>query len=226
MEDQRSRRHLPLGIIAGLSALVLATGSAVAWWEFQSASRKAPAPEVIENSQVPSEQQKAPPAVIAPSATSKPPVSNAAPASETRTLQVYWLKASGNTIAFSPSPVTLSAQETPNNILVAAVDKLLAGPSSASVTTTIPRDTKLRSLYIKDDEIHVDLSQAFTQGGGSTSMTARLGQVLYTATSLNPDARVWLAVEGKPLETLGGEGLILEQPLTRESFERDFPLGE
>jgi len=227
MEDQRSRRHLPLGIIAGLSALVLATGSAVAWWEFQSALRsKAPASDVIENSQVPSEQQKAPPAVIAPSTTSKPPVSKIVPAAETKTLQVYWLKASGNTIAFSPSPVTLSAQETPNNILAAAVDKLLAGPSSASVTTTIPRDTKLRSLYIKDDEIHVDLSQAFTQGGGSTSMTARVGQILYTATSLNPDASVRLAVEGKPLETLGGEGLMLEQPLTRESFERDFPLGE
>ncbi|MBD2076456.1 GerMN domain-containing protein [Phormidium sp. FACHB-592] len=226
MEDQRSRRHLPLGIIAGLSALVLATGSAVAWWEFQSASRKAPAPDVIENSQVPSEQQKALPAVVAPNTASKPPVSKVAPASETKTLQVYWLKASGSTIAFSPSPVTLSAQETPNDILAAAVNKLLAGPSSASVTTTIPRDTKLRSLYIKDDEIHVDLSQAFTQGGGSTSMTARVGQILYTATSLNPDARVRLAVEGKPLETLGGEGLILEQPLTRESFERDFPLGE
>jgi spore germination protein GerM len=226
MEDQRSRRHLPLGVIAGLSALVLATGSAVAWWELQSASRKAPAPDVIENAQVPSEQQKAPPAVIAPSTTSKPLASNVVPASETKTLQVYWLKASGNAIAFSPSPVTLSAQETPNNLLAAAVDKLLAGPSSASATTTIPRDTKLRSLYIKDDEIHVDLSQAFTQGGGSTSMTARVGQILYTATSLNPDASVRLVVEGKPLETLGGEGLLLEQPLTRESFERDFSLGE
>jgi spore germination protein GerM len=226
MEDQRSRRHLPFGIIAGLSALVLATGSAAAWWEWQSTSRKAPAPDVIEKAQVPPEQQKAPPAVVAPSTTSKPPVSNVAPASETKTLQVYWLKASGNAIAFSPSPVTLSAQEAPNNILTAAVDKLLAGPSSASVTTTIPRNTRLRSLYIKDEDIHVDLSQAFTQGGGSSSMTARVGQVLYTATSLNPDARVWLAVEGKPLETLGGEGLMLEQPLTRESFKRDFPLGE
>ncbi len=226
MEDQRSRRHLPLGIIAGLSALVLATGSAVAWWEWQAASRNAPAPDVIENSQVPSDQQKAPSAVIAPSTTSKPPVSNAAPAAETKTLQVYWLKVSGNTIAFSPSPVTLSTREAPNDILAAAVDKLLAGPSSASVTTTIPRDTRLRSLYIKDNDIHVDLSQAFTQGGGSTSMTARVGQVLYTATSLNPDASVRLAVEGKPLETLGGEGLMLEQPLTRKSFERDFSLGE
>lgn len=219
MEDQRSRRHLPLGLIAGGSALLLTTGSAVAWWGWQSVSHK-PAPEAIEHAQVP--EQKVPPAVTAPITTSKPPVVNT-PASQTKTLQVYWV-AAGGAIALSPRPVTLSAKETPKAILVAALDELFAGPSNAAVTTTIPRETKLRSLALKDDGIHVNLSQAFTQGGGSTSMTTRVGQVLYTATSLKPDAKVWLAIEGKPLETLGGEGLMLDQPLTRESFKRDFPL--
>jgi spore germination protein GerM len=31
-------------------------------------------------------------------------------------------------------------------------------------------------------------------------------------------------VEGKPLEVLGGEGLELEQPLTRENFKKNFAL--
>lgn len=222
MEDQRSRRQLPLGIMAGLSALVLATGSAVAWWGWQS-SHKTPAPDAVEHAQRASEQPKAPPIASAPTATQKSPV-NAAPASQSKPLQVYWLKASSNAIALSPSVVIPRAKETPNVALSAAIDELLAGPSNAAVTTTIPRDTKLRSLAVKDDGIHIDLSKAFTQGGGSTSMTARLGQVLYTATSLNPSAKVWLLVDGKPLETLGGEGLMLDQPLTRESFKRDFPL--
>jgi len=52
-------------------------------------------------------------------------------------------------------------------------------------------------------------------------MSSRVAQVLYTATSLQPNAKVWIDIEGKPLEVLGGEGLLLEQPLTgklRENF--------
>jgi spore germination protein GerM len=220
MEDQRSRRQLPLGVMAGLSALVLATGSAVAWWGWQSSHKT---PDAVEHSQGSSEQPKAPPIASAPTATQKTPT-NAAPAAQAKTLQVYWLKTSGAAIALSPSPKTLNTKEPQNAALAAAIEALLAGPSSTTVTTTIPRETTLRSLTVKDDGIHIDLSKAFTQGGGSTSMTARLGQVIYTATSLNPDAKVWLSVEGNPLETLGGEGLMLDQPMTRESFKRDFPL--
>lgn len=220
MEDQRSRRQLPLGIMAGLSALVLATGSAVAWWGWQS-SHKTPDP--IERTQGSSEPQKAPPVASAPTTTQKPPA-NPAPAAQAKTPQVYWLKASGTAIALSPSSITINTKENSTSPLSTAIETLLAGPSDPAVTTTIPRDTKLRSLTVKNDGIHLDLSKAFTQGGGSASMTARVGQVLYTATSLNPNAKVWLSVDGKPLETLGGEGLMLEQPLTRESFKRDFPL--
>jgi spore germination protein GerM len=50
-----------------------------------------------------------------------------------------------------------------------------------------------------------------------------VGQVLYTATSIDPNAKVWLSVGGKPLDTLGGEGLLLEQPMTRDRFKQDFP---
>jgi spore germination protein GerM len=52
----------------------------------------------------------------------------------------------------------------------------------------------------------------------------RLGQILYTASSLDPNMPVWISVEGKPLETLGGEGLMLEQPITRQWFKENFEM--
>jgi spore germination protein GerM len=55
-------------------------------------------------------------------------------------------------------------------------------------------------------------------------MMGRVGQVVYTATTLNPNAKVYIEVNGKKLDVLGGEGVEVEQPLTRENFKKDYPL--
>ena len=73
-----------------------------------------------------------------------------------------------------------------------------------------------------NNDVYVDLSPEFTQGGGSASMIGRLGQVVYTATTLNPNSQVWLSVGGKLLTVLGGEGLEIPQPITRPIFDQEF----
>jgi spore germination protein GerM len=225
MQEQTRR---PRGIIIGL-ALIGASASvaAVLAWLIPH-----PQPPATTNSAKPGDPL-AQPLTPNPTATNKSQpskVTKAAPETAAKptapvaepTLQVYWLQDSGQTWDLVAVPLTLKADDRPETALSAAVNYLLASPPDGNLTTTIPQGTQLNDLKVEADGIHVDLSQPFKASGGSTGSTGRIGQILYTVTSLNPDAPVWLSVEGKRLEEIGGEGLMVEQPLTRQSFERDF----
>ena len=196
MTQQKRVNRIPGGVVAGITAAVVVAGGSAAWWTL--------------NSQ--------PPIKPSPPETTKPSPSQ-------QTAQTYWLKSADKQFELVPVPNPQTASDQPTySPLETAFNRLLAGPPDQALSSTIPKGTKLRSVKIEPDGVHVDLSQEFTTGGGSTSMTGRVAQVLYTATSLRPDTKVWINVEGKPLEYLGGEGLELEQPLTRQSFEHNFTL--
>lgn len=204
MKDQQGSNRISSGAIAAVSAVVVAVGGGVAW--FTSQSNNIPTPSNpsgrIEQPAQPSTRQ---------------------PANE-QTPNVYWLRSTNKNVALVPQPVRV-ASIRPNQPLEAAFQSLLAGPpAEATDSTTIPKGTKLLGLKTENDEVHVNLSEDFTSGGGSTSMMGRVGQVVYTATSLNPKAKVYIEVNGKPLDVLGGEGVELQQPLTRESFQKNYPL--
>jgi spore germination protein GerM len=144
--------------------------------------------------------------------------------------QVYWLKTDRNKL-------TLVAKSLPSNtfdpssqqqVLTTAIHKLLAAQPDRDLTTTIPKATKLRSLQVRADGVHVDLSKEFRSGGGSTSIIYRIAQVIYTASSLDANAKIFIGVEGRPIDEkhpLGGEGLILPQPITRARFAADFSIA-
>ncbi|MEG3990002.1 GerMN domain-containing protein [Microcoleus sp. S28C3] len=155
---------------------------------------------------------------------SKLPQLKPLPQPAAQTVQVYWVKDASGKFEGVPTKVAVKQADKPDATLQAAFNSLLAGPKDANVSSEIPNGTKLRGLSVKNDGVYVDLSAEFTSGGGSNSMTGRLGQVIYTATSLQPNTKVWISVEGKPLELLGGEGLEVAQPSTRQSFDKNFPL--
>ncbi len=204
MAEQKSVNRIPIGVVAGISAAVVAAAGGAAWWTINSHQSPPTPPPVTTITPTP------------------PPLSPISPSAQTA--QIYWLKDTGKNLELIAKPVTFAADQPSNAVLKAAFDNLLAGPNEAAISSTIPARTKLRGVKVEQDGVHVDLSQEFTTGGGSASMMGRVAQVLYTATTLQPNAKVWINVEGKPLETLGGEGLELEQPLTRQSFKEDFTL--
>jgi spore germination protein GerM len=140
--------------------------------------------------------------------------------------QVYWLKLNQNrlTLVAKSLPSNRSGS-TPQQVLTIAVQKLLSAKPSDDLTSTIPKGTKLLNLQVRADGVHVDLSPEFRSGGGSTSMIYRVAQVIYTATSLDPNQKVFISVGGQSIDNLhplGGEGLILQQPTTRSQFTADF----
>jgi spore germination protein GerM len=203
MNDQQRTNRISSGLVAAISVAVVAVSGGVAWFSSQSANTPTP---------------------TNPSEIIKQPIeqSNSQQGNE-QTASIYWLRSKENRFDLVPQPLKIAATQ-PNQVLETAFKTLLAGPPQGTDSTTIPQGTQLLGLKAENNDVHVNLSENFTTGGGSSSMIGRIGQVVYTATSLNPQAKVYIEVNGKPLEVLGGEGVELEQPLTRESFQKNYPL--
>lgn len=226
MDNRPPGSRLSNSAIATIAGLILAIGGGTVWVALNSRS-PAPTPTPTPSGNITS--SPTPIATSSPTPTTASPSPSVSPTEvKQETAEIYWLQSKEDKFELVERPVTLdkATSTNPNAILEQAFIRLLAGPSNSDreISTSIPQGTKLRSVQVENDTVAVDLSPEFTSGGGSASMTGRLGQVIYTATSLDPNAKVVISVDGKPLETLGGEGLQLEQPLTRSSFQKNFPL--
>jgi spore germination protein GerM len=222
MQDQQPRRSIPLAVVAGVSALAIGVGSAIAWWTIHQPNNIGPNATHQAQQGQPNEESR-PPALPATPDASKASPSSPAPAPADHSPQVYWLKPVGDRWQLVPTPIQGTVPSNLEIGMQVALNQLLAGPVNPDASTTIPAGTTLRSVTMKPDGVHVDLSPEFQKGGGSASMIGRVAQVIYTATSSDPEAKVWLSIAGRPLETLGGEGLMLEYPITRGQFQKDFP---
>ena len=109
----------------------------------------------------------------------------------------------------------------------AALEALLEGPSDleagVDVFSAVPDGTELLGLSVSDGTATVDLSGEFESGGGSASMFARLAQVVYTLTQFPTVDDVEFRLDGAPVDTFSGEGIVLDGPQTRKDYEDQMP---
>src|SRR5579885_3683583 len=107
-----------------------------------------------------------------------------------------------------------------------ALRDLIAGPTPEEqrrgITSEIPRGTALRSVRIQGGVATVDLTAPFASGGGSTSMQARLWQVVYTGTQFRQASEVQILLDGPLVPAPGGEGLMIGAPLRRPASPPTF----
>jgi germination protein M len=110
-------------------------------------------------------------------------------------------------------------------VLRGALSALTAGPTTAEtgegVGSALPPGTRLLDVGITEGQATIDLSGEFAGGGGSSAILARVAQVVFTATQFPNVDRVVLWLDGVKLDTLGGEGLVVSEPLTRSMISRD-----
>lgn len=104
-----------------------------------------------------------------------------------------------------------------------AVKSLINGPNKNEkghgVYTEVPLGTKLISLDETPSKVTINLSVDFENGGGTDSLYKRLFQLIKTA-KMNTNLPVYLQINGKQVDVIGGEGIMLTQPLS-EDFAND-----
>lgn len=100
--------------------------------------------------------------------------------------------------------------------------ELIAGPTkwekSKGFTSEIPQGTKILSVREGDGNIMIDLSSAFEGGGGAESTYTRVRQVIKTAKA-NTSQPVYLYINGRQADVIGGEGIMIKQPLSERSLD-------
>lgn len=106
--------------------------------------------------------------------------------------------------------------------LKAAITNLLSGPSkeerAKGIYSEIPKGTKLISLEETPSKVIINLSGDFEQGGGTDGLYKRLYQLIKTSNK-NSAQNVYLYINGKQVEVIGGEGLMINQPLNEKSLD-------
>lgn len=114
-------------------------------------------------------------------------------------------------------PTTQAQPLSDREKVQAAVQALLAGPTAAErkrgLYTEIPPETKLLGISQEGKQLWVNVSSAFTEGGGATSMVLRLNQLTRTLSGLGTHPAISLKVAGSAVDELGGEGVIVNEPL-------------
>lgn len=113
-------------------------------------------------------------------------------------------------------------QEVDGSKIKYAINSLILGPTtgekSKGVYTEIPAGTRLLGITEKPDKVIINLSGTFVTGGGTESVYKRLYQLIKTA-KRNTDRAVFLYINGQQADVIGGDGIMINQPLNEHSLD-------
>ncbi len=103
-----------------------------------------------------------------------------------------------------------------------AINALIQGPKQEErqrgVYTEVPSGSEIINISEQKDKVIINLTSAFVNGGGTDSLYKRLYQLIKTA-KLNSNLPVYLYIDNQRADVVGGEGIMLTQPLSNSSLD-------
>lgn len=137
---------------------------------------------------------------------------------------VFFLAGDGGSPARS-GPFLVSVARAAGSLAeaVGALVRLDPREVQEGITSAVPAGTKVNGVTVTNGVATVDLTSDFAGGGGTFSTGARLAQLVYTATAWDGVDGVRLRLDGTPVTVFSAEGLVLDDPMTRQSYEDLLP---
>ncbi len=107
--------------------------------------------------------------------------------------------------------------------LESSIKELLEGPNfvekKAGAYSEIPKGTKLIGIEQQGNNVIINLSSDFQYGGGTDSIYSRMRQLIKTALANSKGKNIYLYLDGKQVDVIGGEGIMVNQPLSESSLD-------
>ena len=137
-----------------------------------------------------------------------------------KTIKIYITDSNGNLRSVNRKCDT----EKEKSCFNYAIKSLISGPTewekSKGLSSEIPSNTKILSVREGGNNILIDLSSSFESGGGAESTYIRVHQLIKTVQA-NTKLPVYLYINGKQADVIGGEGMMIKQPLSERSLLND-----
>jgi len=136
---------------------------------------------------------------------------------EKNTVNIYFMKKVGQQeFVMKPVKRIFSGE---NSKISFVINELLKAPTEEEQKqgyySEIPPETKLIAITEDSKEVVINLSKDFESFGGSTSMSYRYKQLVNTALNAEKKKPVFLELNGKRVNYIGGEGVLVNQPLSK-----------
>jgi len=136
---------------------------------------------------------------------------------QTPSVNVYFLK--GEKLISVKRPLPQNTEP-----LQFAADQLMMGPNEQEakegIFSEIPRSAKITRASIQDGTANIVFNDEIENyGGGSARVQGLVGQIVYTFTEIPGVNKVKILVGKRASVVLGGEGFVIDKPLSRQDLE-------